>query len=183
MNTEDTSVWVDLTDDSGQIRVCVDQAGVPRVELGIGTKSTFEALQFAGETHVLVNRALGEYLSKKVMHDREARVADRVNPREYFAGTASVKQRLETLYQRTLHTQERVRELRSKAQQRDPVTAGRRQSVWVEAHHGVVRVLNIDEQSFRTRSLKALEQEINDALAHTVGPSASASGPLSGTKN
>lgn len=182
MSHDDMAAWVELTDSSGQIRVTVDEAGVPRVNLGVGTKSAMEPMRFPGEVQVLVNRALGDHTAKTLARYRESLVADAGARDWQRAHDVPVRERLARLHQRTLETRRRAQEIRSSAARHEPVTAGSRNGVWVEALHGFVSAFSMDEQYFASRSLPALEDEISRVLAEAVVASASADGPLNGVR-
>ena len=180
MNPDGVPPWVDVADDTGQIRVLIGDDGVPRVELGIGVKSDLESLQFAGNTHVAVNRALGEYISKKLAQYRDTRARERAGASAARATELSVAERLDVMYERTFATQQRARAIRESPQRDEPISAGRRSRVEVEAQYGFVSALAVDEQFFAMAPRESLEQELNEALASTVMRSAVAGGPLIG---
>lgn len=177
MSDDSAQAWVSLTDDSNQITVQVSAAGVPTVELGIGAKTALDAMRLGSELHLTVNRALSDYTSMKLAEYRKESATRRAEARHRGAGVGTVAERLDSLYERTLDTQASVRDLRSSATSHEPTTAGSRSQVWVEALHGVLSVVSVDEHFFASAAPGTLEQAINDVLREAVVPSARNDGP------
>lgn len=180
LSQEDLPEWVDISDHSGQIRVRVNQTGIPRVELGMGTKAALEHMPFVSQTQLLLNRALGEYTTRRFAHQRELVAAKQTQPDQSIQVKLSAQERLENLYERTAQTRRRVQAFRDSAHEQSPATAGRKSRVYVEARHGLVTLLTVDEQCYASTPVESLAEEINEAVAAAVTQSAQAGGPLIG---
>ncbi|MFV0633580.1 hypothetical protein [Demequina sp.] len=174
---------VELTDDSEQLRVRVEGDGTAQLELGIGAKATFEPMKFAGEVQILVNRALGEQVSRTLSRHWKAVAASASRRREDAGLSEPVEARLEAILERTHAMRERAQELRTRDRHHEAIEAGRRDRVWVEARSGFVSAFSVDEGFYSSCPLAALQDEINDALAQALAPSARLDGPLTGLMN
>lgn len=180
MAAEDPPEWVDISDDSGHIRVRVNHTGVPRVEFGIGTKSALEHMPFVSQTQLLLNRALAEYTTLRFARQRELAAAKRAESDLPDGVKLTANERLENLYERTVATQRRVQAFRTSARDQEPVVAGRKSRVYMEARNGLVSLMTVDEQCYASTPIESLADEINGAVAATVPQSAQAGGPLIG---
>lgn len=180
MSQEDLPEWVDISDHSGQIRVQVNQTGIPRVELGIGTKAALEHMPFVSQTQLLLNRALGEYTTHRFALLRKQAAARHNQPDQSIEVNLTAEERLGNLYARTVQTRRRVQAFRDSAHEQSPATAGRKSRVYVEARHGLVTLLTVDEQCYASTPVESLAEEINEAVAAAVTQSAQAGGPLIG---